>query len=173
MGVVVRDATEADLPAILEIYNEAIANSTATFDEEPKTLEERRQWFRETRYPHGTIVAERGGEVAAWGSLRPFRPKAAYRFTAEDSVYVHEAHRGVGVGRMVLARLLEMAEERGFHAVMAGIAEGNPASERVHASLGFWLAGVEREVGYKFGRWLDVAWWEWGPEPRPARSPLQ
>ena len=156
----VRDATEADLPAILDIYNEAILNTTATFDIEPKTLDERRRWFRETQHPHGIIVAEEGGEVLAWGALRTFRTKPAYRFTAENSVYVHARHRGRGIGRAVLARLVEMARERRFHSIIAGIAEENPASERLHAAFGFTLAGTEREVGYKFQRWLDVGWWQ-------------
>ena len=158
MNTTVRDATEADVPAILEIYNEAILNSTATFDIEPQTLEERLQWFRETKPPHCVTVAEDAGAVIGWGCLRSYRPKVAYRFTAEDSVYVHEDHRGRGVGALLLADLIGRAKKGGFHSVMAGIAEGNPVSEALHRRFGFVEAGRDREVGYKFERWLDVVW---------------
>jgi phosphinothricin acetyltransferase len=161
MGAIVRAATEADVPAIRDIYNYEVLNGWATFDIEPKTLEDRLAWFRETRPPHGIIVAEEeGGTVVAWGCLRPFRVKPAYRFTAENSVYVHQDHRGKGHGRIILARLLEMAREGGFHTIIAGIAEGNPASDRLHQSFGFEPVGTEREVGHKFERWLDVTWWQ-------------
>jgi phosphinothricin acetyltransferase len=158
MSAIVRPATEADVPAILEIYNEAVLHTTATFDIEPQTLGERLRWFRETKHPHCVIVAEKAGEVVGWGCLRGYRPKAAYRFTAENSVYVHEDHRGRGVGALLLAALVERAKTGGFHSVMAGIAEGNPASEALHRRLGFTEAGRDREVGYKFERWLDVVW---------------
>ncbi|MCH8200826.1 MAG: N-acetyltransferase, partial [Chloroflexi bacterium] len=106
MSTTVRSATEADVPAILDIYNEAILHSTATFDIEPQTLDERLQWFRETRPPHCVIVAEEEGRVVGWGCLRGFRTKVAYRFTAEDSVYIHEEHRGRGVGSLLLGELI-------------------------------------------------------------------
>jgi L-amino acid N-acyltransferase len=160
MGVIVRPATEADVPAITGIYNYEVVNGWATFDIEPKTLEDRLAWFRETQPPHGIIVAEDAGQVVAWGSLRPFRVKAAYRFTVENSVYVHQDHRGRGNGRLILARLVEMARAGGVHSIIAGIAEGNPASDRLHQAFGFELVGTERDVGYKFERWLDVSWWQ-------------
>jgi L-amino acid N-acyltransferase YncA len=160
MGVSVRPATEADVPAITEIYNYEILNGWATFDIEPKTLEDRLAWFREMRPPHGAVVAEKGGAVVGWGCLRPFHERAAYRFTAQDSVFIHHDHRGRGVGRAILGRLVEQARENGFHSIMAGIAQDNPGSDRLHESFGFQLVGTEREVGYKFERWLDVAWWQ-------------
>lgn len=160
MSILVRDATEADVPAIRDIYNYEIANGWATFDLQPKSLAEQIQWFRETTPPHFIIVAEEDGGVVAWGCLRPFRAKEAYRFTAEDSVYVHHQQRGRGIGRLILARLVEGGRQNGFHSIIAGISQDNPASDRLHAAFGFRLVGVEREVGYKFGRWLDVAWWQ-------------
>ena len=160
MGATIRPATEADVPAITDIYNYEVLNGWATFDIEPKTLDDRIAWFRETKSPHTIIVAAEDGEVVAWGCLRPFRAKVAYRFTAEDSVYVHQDHRGHGYGRLVLASLVEMAREGGFHSIIAGIAEGNPVSDRLHESFGFEVVGTEREVGYKFERWLDVTWWQ-------------
>ncbi len=158
MDAIVRPATEADVPAILEIYNEAILHSTATFDIEPQTLDERLRWFSETKPPHCVIVAEDGGEMVGWGCLRGFRPKVAYRFTAENSVYVHKDQRGRGVGALLLAELIERAKEGGFHSLMAGVTEGNPVSEALHKRFGFVEAGRDREVGYKFERWLDVVW---------------
>ena len=96
-SVIIRPAAESDVPAISEIYNYEILHGTATFDIEPKTLEDRLQWFRETQHAHCVIVADEGGEVAGWGCLRPFRAKAAYRFTAENSVYIHHDRRGNGI----------------------------------------------------------------------------
>ena len=158
MSTIVRSATEADVPAVLDIYNEAILHSTATFDVEPQTLEERLQWFRETKHPHCVIVAEVEGRVVGWGCLRSFRARVAYRFTAEDSVYIHEDYRGRGIGVLLLGELIERAKKGGFHSVMAGMTEGNPASEALHKRFGFVEAGRDQEVGYKFERWLDVVW---------------
>jgi L-amino acid N-acyltransferase YncA len=155
---VIRAAEADDLSAIFDIYDDAVLNSIATFDTEPKSPEERRGWFREFAHPYGLFVAERAGEVLGWAGLRPFRPKPAYRYTAENSVYVRSDVAGNGIGKLLLQRTLEAAIENGFHAVVAGIALPNEASERLHASLGFERVGVEREVGYKFERWIDVLW---------------
>ncbi len=156
--IVIRSAIEADVPVITEIYNHEILHGTATFDIEPKTLGDRLQWLRETQHPHCVVVAEESGSVAGWGCLRPFRAKAAYRFTAENSVYIHQDRRGQGIGTLILERLVEEARANGFHSIMAGIAEGNEPSVRLHRRFGFTDVGTEREVGYKFERWLDVTW---------------
>jgi phosphinothricin acetyltransferase len=160
MAPVIRPAAEADLPAINDIYNEEILHGTATFDVEPWSLDQRRAWLRETQHPHAVIVADDAGEVAGWGCLRPFRTKAAYCFTAENSVYVHADRRGEGTGALILARLIEIARENSFHSIIAGIAQHNPASDRLHLRYGFTIVGTEREVGYKFQRWLDVSWYQ-------------
>jgi len=156
--VIVRAAAERDVPAILDIYNDAILNSTATFDIEPQTLAEKLAWLRETAFPYAVLVAEREGEVVGWACLRPFRQKAAYRFTAEDSVYVRTECLGQGIGSLLMKPLLQAATENGFRTVIAGIAGDNPASVRLHERFGFEVVGVEREVGYKFERWIDVTW---------------
>jgi len=156
--VVVRIAKEADVPAILDIYNWAILNTTATFDTEPQTLGEKLVWFRETRHPYAMLVAEREGKVVGWACLRPFRSRAAYRFTTENSVYVRSDCIGQGVGTALMLRLVEVAAENGFHTIIAGSSGDSPASVRLHERMGFELVGVEREVGYKFERWIDVAW---------------
>jgi L-amino acid N-acyltransferase len=155
---IVRPATEDDLPGILEIYNDAILNTTATFDTEPQTLEEKREWLRETSYPYVVLVAERRDQVVGWASLRRFRPKIAYRYTAENSVYVRRDCHAEGVGTALMRILLENAAENGFHTIIAGIAGDNPASLRLHRRFGFALVGVECQVGYKFERWVDVTW---------------
>lgn len=158
--IIVRPATEADVPAITEIYNYEVLNGWATFDIEPKTVEDRLEWFRDTQHPHCIIVAEDEGDVIGWGCLRPFHERAAYRFTAQNSVYIHPDHRGRGVGKLILAWLIDKGRENGFHSIMAGISQDNPASDRLHQSFGFEFVGNEREVGYKFERWLDVSWWQ-------------
>ncbi len=153
---VIRPADAADLPAIAEIYNDAVLHSTATFDVEPWTEDEQGRWLQQHGHPYAVLVADQKGEVMGWASLGPYRSKAAYRFTAEDSVYVRSDVQGGGIGALLLARLLEVAAGNGFHAVIARIVEGNPTSERLHRRLGFRRVGVEREVGRKFELWLDV-----------------
>lgn len=152
----VRRAEERDLPAINAIYNDVILNSVATFDTQPMTLEDHRVWLHEHSDPYVVLVAERDGEVAGWASLGPFRWKAAYRYTAENSVYVRSDAQGNGIGVLLMDRLMEAAKENGFHAVIARITAGNPASERLHRRFGFEQVGTERQVGRKFDRWLDV-----------------
>jgi len=154
----VREANEADVPAILDIYNDAILNTTATFDTEPQTLEEKLAWFRETAHPYVVLVADRDGEVIGWASLRRFRQKAAYQYTAENSVYVRKDCHGEGIGTALMRKLVDMAAPNGFHTIIAGIAGDNLVSVRLHERLGFEVVGTEREVGYKFERWIDVTW---------------
>jgi L-amino acid N-acyltransferase YncA len=153
---VIRSAEAADLPAIADIYNDAVLNSTATFDVEPWSTERRDTWFREHTHPYAVLIAVRGPDVLGWAALSPFQRKPAYRFTAETSLYVRAEHRGEGTGALLLARLLEVAAGNGFHSVLARIVGDNPASLRLHRRFGFRRVGVEREVGYKFDRWLDV-----------------
>jgi L-amino acid N-acyltransferase YncA len=156
--ITIRDAKEADVPAINEIYNWYILNSVATFDIEPQSLEEKLRWFRETKNPHCVFVADEGGEVVGFSCLRPFRPKAAYSLTAENSVYVDHEKLGRGIGKLLMDRLVVEGKANGFHSIIAGIALPNEASVRLHETAGFTPVGVEREVGYKFERWVDVLW---------------
>jgi L-amino acid N-acyltransferase len=157
--ITVRHATEKDVPAITEIYNYEVSNGTATFDIEPKKLEDRLLWYRETQQsPHCVIVADDRGTVVGWGCLHPFNTRAAYRFTTEDSVYIRQDRRSEGIGKLLLAQLIELALLGRFHSIMAGMSEGNEASVRLHERFGFELVGVQRQVGYKFERWIDVTW---------------
>ena len=155
---IVRQATDEDIPGILDIYNDTILNTTATFDTEPQSLEEKREWLREASYPYVVLVAERGGRVLGWASLRRFRPKAAYRYTAENSVYVRKDCHSEGIGTALMQKLVQLGAENGFHTIIAGIAGDNPASLRLHKRFGFQVVGIERDVGYKFERWIDVMW---------------
>jgi phosphinothricin acetyltransferase len=155
--ITIRPATIDDAPAIAEIYNDAVLNSTATYDVEPQTVDDRVRWFKdheETGLP--VFVAESDGVVVAWSSLSTFRGKEGYRFTVENSIYIAESYRGRGLGKRMLAGLIDSARELGLHAIVAGIDSETEASIRLHASFGFEKAAYLKEVGFKFGRWLDV-----------------
>jgi phosphinothricin acetyltransferase len=157
----VRPAVRADLPNILEIYNEAVLNTTATYDYEPRTMEHRVAWFEEhERSQMPVFVAEADGRVAGWSALNAYHQRPGYRFTAENSVYVAAEHRGRGIGKVLLAPLLEAARSRGLHAIVAAIDADNTASVRLHAAFGFERVGLFKQVGFKFGRWLDVLYME-------------
>jgi L-amino acid N-acyltransferase YncA len=150
-------ATAAHAEATRAIYNHAIETSTATFEIRPRTKEEQLAWMEEHSGAHPAIVALAGDDrVVGFGALSPYRPRAAYNTTVEDSVYVAEAFHRQGVGRALLEELVRLAGAHGFHAIIARIAGGNEASVGLHLACGFEMIGVEREVGRKFGRWLDV-----------------
>jgi phosphinothricin acetyltransferase len=152
-----RLASHDDAVPIRAIYNREVLGSTVTFDMVARTLEEQLAWLDEHSGAHPAVVAVDDGErVCGFGSLSPYRPRPAYRTTVEDSVYVDDAVRGQGVGRGLLEELLGLAAAHGFHAVMARIVGGHEASIALHRACDFELVGVEREVGRKFGRWLDV-----------------
>lgn len=155
--VALRLARLDDAEAIRHIYNTEVMTSTVTFDIVPRTLEEQRRYLTERSGAHAVIVATDGGdEVVGYGALSPWRAKPAYATSVEDSVYVHRDHHGRGVGRTLLEELVRVATAHGFHAVFARIVGGHEASIRLHEALGFEVVGTERQVGRKFGRWLDV-----------------
>jgi phosphinothricin acetyltransferase len=156
MDVQIRVAEERDLQAILDIYNEQVLNSTATFDTEPRSLEAQREWVKQFAPPYVLLMAEREGEIVGWGCLHPFGAKPGYRTTSENSVYIRADVRGSGIGKALLVALIEAGKANGFHTIIARIAEDNPVSIRLHESLGFEVIGKEIEVGMKFGRWIDV-----------------
>jgi phosphinothricin acetyltransferase len=157
--VAIRPAVAGDAGAIAEIYNREVLESTATFDLVPRTLEQQRDWLAARSGAFAAIVAvePESRRVIGFASLSPYKERAAYRTTVEDSIYVHADFARRGVGRALLTRLVEIARESGFHAVMARIEAGGDGSRALHASLGFELVGIEREVGRKFNRWLSVA----------------
>ena len=154
----VRPATAADLPAINAIYNHFVLHSTCTYQETPSTLEERAAWFAAHGPKHPVTVAERDGEVVGWGAISKFHPRSAYGRTVEDSVYVrHDLHRQ-GVGVALLADLIERAKAAGHRTVLGLIDVQQRGSVALHEKLGFVEVGRLREVGFKFGQWLDVVY---------------
>lgn len=152
-----RLAADEDAEAIRSIYNAEVVGSTVTFDLVPRTPARQRQWLAEHRGAHPAIVAvDDNGLVAGFASVSPYRTRPAYATTVEDSVYVRADCRGQGVGKVLLADLVDLAQAHGFHAVMARIADHQDASMALHRACGFELVGVEREIGRKFNKWLDV-----------------
>jgi phosphinothricin acetyltransferase len=147
--------------AILEILNEAIANSTALYDYKPRPPESMVGWFKakETgRFPViGAIADEKLLGFASYGT---FRAWPAYKYTVEHSVYVHRDHRGKGIGIALMRRLIDAAREQQYHVMVGGIDATNQVSVRMHEKLGFVHAGTIRQAGYKFGRWLDLAFYQ-------------
>ena len=154
--MLLRPATAADAAATAAIYNHEVTTSTVTFDLVTRSVEEQAAWLSARSGALEVVVAEIDGAVAGFASLSPYRDRPAYRTTVEDSIYVHPDHRGQGVGRALLEEIVRVARERGFHSVIGRIVGGHEASIRLHAAVGFDQVGVEREVGRKFGRWLDV-----------------
>lgn len=158
----IRPATRADLSAILGIYNDAVLTTTASYDYEPRSLEHRQAWFdlhTEQKLP--IFVAEDGdGMVVGWSSLSRYHDRKGYQFTVENSVYVATAHRGRGLGKLLLQPLVESAQTLGLRAIIAAIDAENQPSLRLHARFGFEKVGHFKQVGFKFGRWLDVVYLE-------------
>ena len=153
----VRPATLDDAEAIRSIYNPEVLESTVTFDLVPRSLEEQLAWLSDRSGAHTVLVAlDDGGEVSGFGSLSPYKERPAYRTTVEDSVYVRRDQQGRGVGSLLLGELIATATSHGFHAVIARIVGDHEASIALHRRHGFEIVGTEREVGRKFGRWLDV-----------------
>lgn len=149
-------ATLEHLEPITDIYNEAVLNSTATFDTEPKSVEEQRLWFNEHNKKYPIFVAEKDTVVVGWASLNRWSGRCAYSDTAEISIYIKDESRGKGLGTELLKKILEQGKNEGLHTVLARIADGSDASIRLHKNAGFEYIGVMKEVGKKFGKLLDV-----------------
>jgi L-amino acid N-acyltransferase YncA len=141
----------------MDIYNHEVLTSTATFDLVPRSLEEQRRWITDRSGAHAVVVAQaEDGTVAGFGALSAYRERAGYATTVEDSVYLAEEWRSRGVGRLLLEELVRVARTHGFHAMMAKVVGDHEASIALHGAVGFEVVGREREVGRKFGKWLDV-----------------
>jgi L-amino acid N-acyltransferase YncA len=150
------DATEADLPGILTIYNQVIATSNAVYTETPATLEDRQTWFAARRASNYPVLVAVENTVLGFASFGDFRPWPGYALSLEHSVYVHQDARGRGVGSALMRRLIDDARTLGKHVMIGGIDGENAASIALHARLGFTEAGRLREVARKFGHWLDL-----------------
>jgi len=158
----IRRAVRGDCPGILDIYNDAVLKTTATYDYEPRPLEHRVAWFEDhQRTGHAIFVAEApDGRIVGWSALNRYHDRMGFRFTAENSVYVAEGSRGQGLGARLLEPLIPAAAEIGLRAILAAIDAQNTASLRLHARFGFEQVGLFKRVGFKFDRWLDVAYLE-------------
>ncbi|MCB0686504.1 MAG: N-acetyltransferase [Saprospiraceae bacterium] len=153
----IKPATEADIPAILEILNYEILNSTVIYDYEPHSLKMQLDWFhkkQEEQMP--VIVAVENHEILGFATFGIFRPKVAYQFSVEHSIYLSKDCRGRGVGSMLMQELIHLARQAGYHTMIAGIDTSNKMSYDFHKKLGFVEVAHFKEVGYKFNRWLDL-----------------
>jgi len=154
----VRLAAPADAEAVRLIYNAEVVGSTATFDLRPRTEDEQAAWMVEHQGTYPVVVAvDDDGSVLGFGSLSSYRDRPSYSTTVEDSVYVDAGRRSGGVGRILLVELVRLGTLHGFHSMIARVGGDNAASIALHQACGFELVGVEREIGRKFNRWLDVA----------------
>jgi len=155
--VEIRDAREEDLPGLLAIYNEVIANSTAVYNDSPVSLEDRRTWWtarRRQNYP--VLVAADESGIVGFASYGDFRSWPGYRYTVEHSVHVRAERRGQRVGRTLMLELLARAARQGKHVMIGGVDAANAGSIAFHERLGFERSALLHEVGFKFGRWLDL-----------------
>lgn len=154
--ITVRPAARADAPAIAEIYNQGIEDRIATLETDLRTPEERRRWLAARGSRHPVIVAEREGQVVGWGSLNQFNPRRAYEYVADFSVYIEREWRGKGVGSRLLARLVELARELGYHKLVLSAFPWNEGGMALYRKFGFRTVGIYREMGKLDGRWADT-----------------
>ena len=159
-SILLRSAARADLTTINDIYNHYVLHSTCTYQEEPEPIAARRRWFDHHGAKHPVIVAEVNGEVVGWGALSGYHARSAYRRTVENSVYVHHEHHRRGIGSTLLQDLITRARTLEHKAIIAGIDADQAASVALHARFQFENVGRFKQVGYKFGRWLDVIYME-------------
>lgn len=173
-----RLATLDDAEAVRDIYNHEVEHTTATMDLVPRSLTAQRQWLGERSGAFAAIVAVGwagtpfADEVVGFGALSPYKERAAYRTTVEDSVYVRRDATGQGIGGLLLESLLDLAADSGFHSVIARIEASGAASRALHERHGFELVGIEREVARKFNRWLDVVVMQCLLDHRRGRRPV-
>jgi phosphinothricin acetyltransferase len=168
MSIRIRPANRADLPRLTEIYNHYVIHTPITFDLEPYTVERRAAWFEQFALTgrHRLVVAEEEGVVQGYAGTMRFRPKAAYDTTVETTIYSSQESVGKGVGRKLYAGLFESLAGENVHRIVGGYTLPNAASAKLHEMFGFKSVGIFTEVGYKFGKYWDVAWME-----RPLRLP--
>jgi L-amino acid N-acyltransferase YncA len=169
--VAVRDATHDDLPVILSIYNDAVLNSTAIWNETASDLAGRTAWFDERRaagFP--VLVSTAAGDVTGYATYGPFRPHQGYRHTAELSIYVAGRRRGSGIGGLLMAALVDRAIRSGVHVLIGGVEASNAVSLALHARHGFVETGRLPQVGTKFGRWLDLVIMQRVLDDRPPQA---
>jgi len=153
----IRHLSSQDAEPLRQIYNHAVLSSTATLDLEPRSPSEQERWLELHLGIYPALVAVHDDHPIGYASISPFRPRAGYNSTIEDSVYIDPSFQGQGVGRLLLEALLATATSLGFHSCIAHIVADHSASLKLHLGCGFRLVGVEQEIGRKFGRWIDMA----------------
>jgi L-amino acid N-acyltransferase len=158
MPIQICRAQVIDIPAILDIYNDAVLNTTASWDYEPATLSHRTQWFEQHQQQGFPVLVAQTetNRVVGWGALSKFRDKIGYQYTVEHSVYIASGWRGQGIGRGIVQALVDEASRMGKHVILGGVEKSNEASLRLHRGLGFEEVAHFRQVGYKFDQWLDL-----------------
>ncbi len=159
--MIIRTAQEKDVSRILEIFNEALINTTAVYAYKPATLNEQLDWYHhklEESYP--VFVAQVDDQIVGYASYGTFRNRPAYKYTVESSVYVDHKYRNKGFGKQLLLTIIEDASNKGYATMVAGIDSSNGASIALHMNCGFTLVGTINKAGYKFGRWLDLSFYQ-------------
>lgn len=154
--MLIKNAEKKHIEGIREIYNEAILNSTATFDTEIKSYEDRLKWLEDHNEKYPVVVIENNDKVLAWGSLNKYSDRKAYDKTCEISIYIHKDFRGQGLGNKIMEDLIERAQTNGIHAIISRVAGENQASKKLHKKFDFELMGIMKEVGYKFEQYIDI-----------------
>jgi len=158
----IRYANYNDLAAILDIYNDAILNTTAVYDYKPHTIEDRISWYEKKTHDGFPVwVCEQNNQVVGFATFGPFRAWPAYKYTIEHSVYVHKEYRGKQIGTNLLHELITFANTKGYATLVAGIDDSNEGSKLMHEKFGFTKSGVIEKAGYKFGKWLDLAFYQY------------
>lgn len=151
----IRRGTLADLPVLVEIYNEAIKTRMSTCDEEPMTIEQRQGWFAQFSDKHPLYVGEVSGKVVSYSCIFPYNTKSGFRFAVENSVYVREDFKGQGFGKVMLSHIIGEAKKLGYSYIHASIFKHNEPSIKLHLSLGYRLLGTQERVAYMDGKWMD------------------
>lgn len=157
----IREASEKDLKSILDIYNDAILNTTAIYAYKIQTLEEKKQWYEKKKqdgYP--LLVFEENDKVVGFATFGPFREWPAYKYTIEHSVYVHKDYRNQGIATQLMKKIIEIANEREYATLVAGIDSSNKTSIKMHEKIGFKYSGTIKKAGFKFGKWLDLDFYQ-------------
>ena len=168
----IRDAIENDLTDILEIYNDAILNTTSVYDYNAHTIDDRKQWYEKKKqegYP--ILVYEKNNEVVGFATLGPFRAWSAYKYSVEHSIYVNRIYRNKGIGVLLTKEIIRIANEREFAILVAGIDEANEISIKMHEKLGFKYSGTINKAGYKFGKWLNLSFYQL--ELKGPKNPIE
>lgn len=160
MGIIIRRAEEADLSRITEIYNWAVENTTASFDINPQTVEQRAVWFSHYNQKYPLIVCEIDGFVTGYACLSEFRVKEGYKNTCEMSVYIDPNFQNKGIGNRLMGEIIELGKNNGFHTIISVITSDNEVSIKMHEKYGFILSGHLKEAGFKFDRYLDCLFYQ-------------